>query len=85
LIVRDLLNSGQISQAQSILESALLAEPDNDDISDELLQIYRHTHDRSSCIQMLEKLSSSPLAGREKWIELMITLDQGSTESSFSA
>ncbi|MCF6322890.1 MAG: hypothetical protein L3J89_00965 [Gammaproteobacteria bacterium] len=85
LIVRDLLNSGQISQAQSILESALLTEPDNDDISDELLQIYRHTHDRSGCIQMLKKLSSSPLAGREKWTELIITLDQDSMKSSLSA
>ncbi|MBL1259772.1 MAG: hypothetical protein COB33_004470 [Thiotrichaceae bacterium] len=85
LIACDLLNSGQISPAQSILESALLAAPDNNDLSRELLQIYRHTYDRSGCIQMLKKLSSSPLADREKWVELIITLDKGSTESSLSA
>ncbi len=85
LIVRDLLNSGQISQAQSILELALLAAPDNNDLSNELLQIYHHTHDRSGCIQMLKKLSSAALAGREKWAELIITLDQDSTERSLSA
>jgi len=85
LIARDLLNSGQISQALSILESALLTTPDNSDISNELLQIYRHTHDRSGCMQMLDKLSSSPLAGREQWAELIITLDQNGTGSSLSA
>jgi len=84
-IARDLLNSGQIIQAQEILESALLVAPDHQDISCELLQIYRHTQDRESCIQMLKKLSSETLAAREQWVELIITLDQGFEESSLSA
>jgi len=84
-IARDLLNSGQINQAQEILESALLATPEDQDISCELLQIYRHTQNRESCIQMLKQLSSERLAAREQWVELIITLDQGFTESSLSA
>ena len=84
-IAQDLLNSGQVSQAQEILESALLITPDHHEISYELLQIYRHTQDRESCIQMLKKLSAEKLAARDQWVELIITLDQHYAESSLSA
>lgn len=84
-IAQDLLNSGQIRQAQEILESALLVTPDHHDTSYELLQIYHHTQDRESCIQMLKKLSAEKLAAREQWVDLIITLDQHFAESSLSA
>jgi len=84
-VALDLLNSGQIRQAQEVLESALLVTPDHYDVSYELLQIYRHTQDRESCIQMLKELSSENLAARDQWVELIITLDQCFTESSLSA
>jgi len=73
-IAQDLLNSGQIVQAQSILKLALLANPQSDDISLELLQIYRHTHNRSACIQLLRELGGAPLAVQDQWAELIYTL-----------
>ncbi len=85
LIAGDLLNSGQVKQAQSILEQALLANPQRDDISHELLQIYRHTHNRAACIQLLRELEGAPLAAQEQWAELIYTLGQHHNEESISA
>ncbi len=82
---KDLINSGQIEQARSLLESTLINEPERADASEELLQIYRHTHDRDSCVRMLKKLSSSSFAAHDQWVELIITLDQHTTERSLSA
>ncbi len=82
---KDLINSGQIEQARSLLESILIKEPERTDASEELLQIYRHTHDRDSCVSMLKKLSSSSFAAHDQWVELIITLDQHATERSLSA
>lgn len=82
---KDLINSGQIEQARSLLESTLINEPEHAGASEELLQIYRHTHDRDSCVRMLKKLSSSSFAAHDQWVELIITLDQHTTERSLSA
>jgi len=85
LVATDLLNSGQVEQAQAILEASLLANPEIHAISEELLHIYRHTNNRDGCIQMLKRLASSQLAARDQWLELVITLDQYNDEESISA
>lgn len=75
-IAGDLLNSGLIQQAQSVLEEALLATPQHEKISLELLQIYRYTNNRNDCITMFNRLEEAPLAAHEQWAELILTLDQ---------
>ncbi len=85
LIARDLLNSGLIEQAQSLLETTLFATPEDEAISEELMQIYRHTNNRDGCVQLLKKLASSQLALRDQWVELILTLDQTNHKESISA
>ncbi len=81
----DLLNSGQLQQAQTTLEAALLISPQREEVSLELLQIYRHTDNRNGCITMLNKLDNAPLAAHEQWVELILTLDQSNNEESSCA
>ena len=54
--VRDLIDSGQITEAQSALEEALLEDPGNTQLSAELLDLYAHTRDSSGFLSMLERL-----------------------------
>lgn len=74
--IRDLLNSGHISPAQSLLEQSLLAEPQRDDLSRELVTIYRHTRDKESFSSMLERFSGIPLAERSEWDNLALAFEE---------
>ncbi len=68
---RDLIDSGHIELAQKLLEEALLGERDREDISLELLEIYRHTRHREALFAMREQLGEAPFALAEEWEKLI--------------
>lgn len=72
---RDLLDSGQILEARTLLEQALLDEPQNMAVSLELLAIYRHTRDLAGVNSILEKTAAAPLAAWAEWLALASTLE----------
>ncbi len=64
---RDLLNSGQIEAAQALLENALLETAGQEDLSLELLTIYRHTHNRDAFRTFHKAMVNRPLAAQAEW------------------
>ena len=74
---RDLLDSGHIEMACDLLEPALLASPQNLEISQELLTIYHHTRDLTRLKRMLEQLTSTLFSMREEWQALATRLATG--------
>ena len=67
---RDLIDSGLIDEAQALLEGALLDHPERADVSEELLEIYRHTRHKDSFFAMRKRMEGQPLAHSELWEEL---------------
>jgi len=65
--VSDLIDSGQVSRAQSALEEALLEDPGNTRLSAELLELYVHTKDASGFLSMLERLKLRDPAVAQTW------------------
>lgn len=70
----DLLNSGHIKKACDLLEPALLASPQNAEISQELLTIYYHTRDITRLKGMLTQLKSNSFSAQEEWQALVTRL-----------
>lgn len=68
---KDLLDQGNIQQATSILEKCLLDDPHDQEISDELVLIYRHMRDDKAIQRMLNKLANEDLDYRGDWLELI--------------
>jgi tetratricopeptide (TPR) repeat protein len=64
------LEYGQISEAQSILEQALLAQPEREELHQDLLEIYQSTGDRQRFHEMLDALDKNQNPYSELW-ELM--------------
>jgi tetratricopeptide (TPR) repeat protein len=64
------LEYGQISEAQSILEQALLAQPEKEELHQDLLEIYQSTGDRQRFHEMLDTLGKDQNPYSELW-ELM--------------
>ena len=64
---RDLIDSGHIELAQKLLEEALLGERMREDISLELLEIYRHTQHQEALFGMRERLGDEPFALADEW------------------
>jgi hypothetical protein len=64
------LEYGQISEAQSILEQALLAQPEREALHQDLLEIYQSTGDRQRFHEMLDVLDKNQNPYSELW-ELM--------------
>lgn len=64
------LEYGQISEAQSILEQALLAQPEREALHQDLLEIYQSTGDRQRFYEMLDALDKNQNPYSELW-ELM--------------
>ena len=54
-----LLEHGDLAGARLLLEEALLAEPGDEAVSQELLGIYRHSRDEAARIAMAERLQAS--------------------------
>ena len=67
---KDMLNQGDILGATDILENALLLNPQDEDISNELYLIYKHTHDHIAIKRMLEQLKDQNIAYITQWEEL---------------
>lgn len=67
---KDMLNQGDILGATAILEKALLENPQDEDISNELFLIYKHTHDHTAIERMLEKLKDKNVSYVSQWKEL---------------
>jgi len=67
---RDLIDSGHIELAQKLLEEAMLAEPEREDVSSELLGIYRHTRHAHAMTSMMKQLGSTAFALENEWQEL---------------
>lgn len=72
---RDLIDSGQIEQAQTRLKQALLTQPQREDISRELLEIIKYSHDLREAKNILQSTKTLPLALRKQWQELVILLE----------
>ncbi len=68
---RDLIDSGHIELAQKLLEESMLVERDREDISGELLGIYRHTRHGDALFAMKDQLGSAPFALEHDWEDLV--------------
>ena len=68
---RDLIDSGHIELAQKLLEEALLSERQREDISRELLEIYRHTRHEEALFAMRQQLGDEPFALADEWEDLI--------------
>lgn len=55
---RDCLEYGQLAEAQCILETAILAQPERKEIHQDLLEIYQYTADKESFYNMFNQLES---------------------------
>jgi tetratricopeptide repeat protein len=65
--VRELIDCGQVEEARHVLESALLSEPDNEELGLELLELYHHTRDRASFLAMQQRLVEKSPQAAETW------------------
>ncbi len=73
LDAREYLEYGQVDQARTTLEEAILMEPWRSELHDDLLEIYRYTRDRDGFLAMWERLEA--LNGiTAAWIDLKQTL-----------
>ena len=73
---RDFLDNGQLTEAQTLLENALIESPERADIATDLLEIYRHTRNKDALSTMLNKLAESNHRDTESWAALSSELDQ---------
>jgi len=67
---RDLINSGQITKAQTLLEKILLVNPQRQDVSEELMIIYRHSRNHRAVEKVLQCTKNLSLALRNEWESL---------------
>jgi len=64
---RDEIIYGNVTEAQHILERALLARPEQVDLQKELLEIYLHTRSREDLERMREQLGSATTSAATDW------------------
>ncbi len=76
---RDLIDSGHIELAQKLLEEELLVNRHREDISRELLEIYRHTRHQEALFSMRRQLGDAPFALAEDWEELINSFTEQET------
>jgi len=63
------LEYGQVDEARILLEGAVLEQPWRKDLQDDLLDIYRVTHDRKACKAMYERLADSFIPDHHAWMQ----------------
>jgi len=63
------LEYGQIEEAKTLLEGAVLEEPWRKDLQDDLLEIYRVTLDGEACDTMYQKLTDSFIPDHHAWMQ----------------
>lgn len=69
-IARDFIEFSQLNEAKATLETAVLAEPDRQDIQVELLELYKVTRDQSAFVSMYRQLKDHASAISGKWDDL---------------
>jgi hypothetical protein len=74
--VQAYLEFGQIQEAKSLLEEALLREPEREDLHRELLEIYIHARDRDGLLSMQERLRDLGRVIGTAWTHAESTLDR---------
>ncbi len=73
---RDLIDSGQIGAATVLLKKALLVNPEREDISQELIIIYRHSRNLHAVQSLLQCTRHLSLALQSQWDELVLWLKE---------
>ncbi len=71
---RDLIDSGQVGKAQVLLKKVLLINPQREDVGQELMTIYRHSHNYQAVKKILQSTKNLPLALRPQWEDLAACL-----------
>ncbi|NOY73504.1 MAG: hypothetical protein GXP14_14250 [Gammaproteobacteria bacterium] len=72
---RHLVDCGQLDEAQTLLEQALIKSPERADIATDLLEIYRYTRNKNALSETLKQLAATPFKDTEKWETLASELD----------
>ena len=67
---RDLIDSGFLDEARLVLEEAILASPEDAELNDELLNLFRYTKDRDAFFNAVDRFADLPLAAADAWAEL---------------
>ncbi len=65
---RELIESGRVAEAQELLESALVRNPDDDEVGLELLEVYQHTRDTESLRRMCRLLGKLGTPSAQAWV-----------------
>lgn len=67
---RDLIDSGFLDEARMVLEEAILAAPDDTQLNNELINLFRYTKDRDAFFVAVDRFADLPLAAADEWAEL---------------
>jgi hypothetical protein len=81
---RDLLEYGQVEEAQRLLEEAVLDSPLRLDLNEDLLEIYRYTQNPDDLFDMLARLGGRTTAIPEKWEAMIDHFDDLEAQKSKS-
>lgn len=69
-LARDFIEYSQLTEAQAVLESAILAEPDRLELHAELLELYQSTRNAGGFKQMLRQLTDAGRDVPDAWQQL---------------
>jgi len=69
-LARDFIEYSQLTEAQVVLESAILAEPDRLELQAELLELYQSTRNAGGFNQMLRQLTDAGRDVPDAWQQL---------------
>jgi len=67
ILARDFIEYSQLSEAQAVLETAILKQPDRLELHEELLILYQSIRDADSFNRMYSKLTDSGLQMPDEW------------------
>ncbi|VAW85378.1 hypothetical protein MNBD_GAMMA16-1661 [hydrothermal vent metagenome] len=73
---RDRVDYGQVNEAQTLLEKALIESPERADIATDLLEIYRYTRNREALSDMLSNLTKTQFKDAHTWKTIASELEQ---------
>jgi tetratricopeptide (TPR) repeat protein len=82
---RELLECGQTSLAQKMLEWALLNNPERLELHLALLNLYQHTRDREQAECFWQKLRGLSNSAAAEWLRLLKQLEEAETPNAPSA
>ena len=74
--VQDMIEYGQLEEAQALLEQAVLEDPLDRDLLRELLDIYKHTRNRDAFDKMREQLGDRIDVAADEWEQLASYFDR---------